>query len=661
MMNRILLFLALSLVSFSASAQLVDVVTGVSKPLGIAVDGTDLYVGLDGSGGKLIKVDLTQPTPIPTDVLTNLGNEWSGGLFVKGDTVYAGNFNTGTIIKFDKTQASPTIVPVVSGLGILWNVIPVGDFIYIAGSVGITKYDLTGDSIVTTYIAPDAYGLEWKDSVIYYTEANFLSFKTSIYRIDEKVASPISELLFSGINNPSGLTINGNFLYVAADAIIGKIDLGQSPAQLDTVVSGINKGALTAFDGLDMFISEYFGNKISKLTIGTPEFGVQPKVCITSTPGTLGGATPTGGTYSGTGVTDNGDGTTFSFDPAVAGGVGTYIITYTVTNGQTASTTLEVVGVPTVTLTAFSDVIIDAGLQALTGGMPAGGTYSGPGVIGTDFDPTVAGLGTHDITYTYTDGNGCIASATESITVNPVVPADNDCAGANDLTSLLGGTVNVAQTSSLYDNRAYNSTGDPATGWDCFGEPDGTGTGPTLDKTMWFKFTGDGNVYRIKTVKCTAPDIIYGGDTQMALYTGDCGNLTPLSCNEDEGGVNQLVNSILEVGTQPGIEYRLMVDGFGGAFPDFGQYCLEVTSLGANTITNIALTNIEISPNPTTGWVDIRNVTPDMVQVYDATGKLVQVDQQPGNRINISQLPVGIYSLNILKGDAIYSTRVVKQ
>src|SRR5512136_785916 len=56
---------------------------------------------------------------------------------------------------------------------------------------------------------------------------------------------------------------------------------------------------------------------------------------------------------------------------------------------------------------------------ALTGGTPAGGTYSGAGVTGSNFNASVAGIGVHTLTYTYTDGTtGCTNSATNSITVN---------------------------------------------------------------------------------------------------------------------------------------------------------------------------------------------------------------------------------------------------
>ena len=56
----------------------------------------------------------------------------------------------------------------------------------------------------------------------------------------------------------------------------------------------------------------------------------------------------------------------------------------------------------------------------LNQGFPAGGTYSGPGVSGTNFNASVAGVGTHSITYFYTDASGCSNSAVKNIIVTPL-------------------------------------------------------------------------------------------------------------------------------------------------------------------------------------------------------------------------------------------------
>jgi len=58
-------------------------------------------------------------------------------------------------------------------------------------------------------------------------------------------------------------------------------------------------------------------------------------------------------------------------------------------------------------------------LQISGGVTPQGGTFSGSGVNGLIFNPAVAGVGTHKITYTFTDGNGCTNSASQDVVVEP--------------------------------------------------------------------------------------------------------------------------------------------------------------------------------------------------------------------------------------------------
>jgi hypothetical protein len=137
-------------------------------------------------------------------------------------------------------------------------------------------------------------------------------------------------------------------------------------------------------------------------------------VCQSNTPVALSGGLPAGGVYSGTNVSSN------SFTPST---VGATTITYTVTvSGCTSSSnsSITVNAPPTVTLAAFSNVCQSNNAISLSGGAPAGGTYSGTNVnsgLGT-FTPSTSGTTT--ITYTYSSG-GCTRSATNSITVLPTV------------------------------------------------------------------------------------------------------------------------------------------------------------------------------------------------------------------------------------------------
>ncbi|GAB5418946.1 MAG: hypothetical protein Crog4KO_00730 [Crocinitomicaceae bacterium] len=111
---------------------------------------------------------------------------------------------------------------------------------------------------------------------------------------------------------------------------------------------------------------------------------------------------------------------------------GTIDVIYTNANGCSATSapiTITVNPLPTVTLAALSQVCDYTPSFTLTGESPAGGTFSGPGVTGGDFDPATAGLGTHTITYEYTDANGCTNSTTQDIVVD-------ECLSVNEATQI---------------------------------------------------------------------------------------------------------------------------------------------------------------------------------------------------------------------------------
>jgi hypothetical protein len=55
---------------------------------------------------------------------------------------------------------------------------------------------------------------------------------------------------------------------------------------------------------------------------------------------------------------------------------------------------------------------------AITGGLPEGGEYSGPGVADNTFDPEEAGIGEHELTYSYTTDQGCTAQASHIVFVD---------------------------------------------------------------------------------------------------------------------------------------------------------------------------------------------------------------------------------------------------
>ena len=81
---------------------------------------------------------------------------------------------------------------------------------------------------------------------------------------------------------------------------------------------------------------------------------------------------------------------------------------------------------------------------------PIGGTWSGAGIAGSTFSPSVAGAGTHIITYTYTDINSCANTA--EITMVVIL-----CTGINVVSNTASFTVYPNPTnSSLTINTSVN-------------------------------------------------------------------------------------------------------------------------------------------------------------------------------------------------------------
>ena len=161
--------------------------------------------------------------------------------------------------------------------------------------------------------------------------------------------------------------------------------------------------------------TEIVVNEIPRLDPGT--YG---PLCVSASPVFLQG-TPAGGTWSGTGVSG-------------VAGVGTHAVNYsvTITGGCVTDTTIEieVKPLPNLDLGTYEPLCEEDEIITLTA-TPTGGTWSGTGTNGSTFNPALAGLGVHVLTYHYTDAFGCSAVQEVSIQVNR-------CAGINACTLTQG-------------------------------------------------------------------------------------------------------------------------------------------------------------------------------------------------------------------------------
>lgn len=250
--------------------------------------------------------------------------------------------------------------------------------------------------------------------------------------------------------------------------------------------------------------------------------------------------------------------------------------------------------------------------------------------------------------------------------------AGDDCESPNDLNSLFGQAIDAPQTSQISDNTfASTELSDPDFGFECFWDNDQfTNQNPSLERTIWYSFIGDGSTYKISTVPCNTTNYIQAGATQLALYSGNCGNLTPVACNENEAGAVDF-RAAVEVETQAGLDYRFMVDGWNGQTEiTFGEYCVEVIRLAPNSTLDesVLLAELHVSPNPASEYLNVYcgNMAwgkDARLLLFDSFGQLVLEKEvvSKQHQFNVQYLPKGIYWLQMVSGAHVKSKRIILQ
>ena len=172
---------------------------------------------------------------------------------------------------------------------------------------------------------------------------------------------------------------------------------------------------------VELFLKDPSGNFSSNkanITIAMPEVTVasMEDVCMNNGTISLASGSPSGGTYSGTGVTNG------VFDPAAAG-AGTHTITYTINYGAcTASSTGTIEVYSTPTANAGSNTTVYYGYSSMASATLSGSATGGSGTYSYSWNTgattssiTVSPTTTTTYTLTVTDANGC--SHSDEVTV----------------------------------------------------------------------------------------------------------------------------------------------------------------------------------------------------------------------------------------------------
>jgi len=185
-----------------------------------------------------------------------------------------------------------------------------------------------------------------------------------------------------------------------------------------------------------------------------------PSYCFLDTAVTLNGALPSGGTYSGSFV-NNG-----IFNPALAG-IGTHTVDYAAdTNGCAATRSFNVIVADgQAQILNLNDTYCENGDTVALQGIPSNGTFTGPGMFGNLFVPSIAGSGT--ITLSYSNTGSCADTVDYTVDISPapssnaiqgptivegtstysyLVPASN---GSSYQWSVIGGNINFTASNAV--------------------------------------------------------------------------------------------------------------------------------------------------------------------------------------------------------------------
>jgi len=203
-------------------------------------------------------------------------------------------------------------------------------------------------------------------------------------------------------------------------------------------------------------------------------------------------------------------------------------------------------------------------------GAPLGFNDDGPGCAGFTSSLDIAGL--NPIPYYINIGgfNGATGVGDLTITCTSCVPpANNDCSGATP----------VVEGVNAHDHGPFSTaSGQDATGLPLFVDTDTpdtacedfNGSPDVLNVDNWYSFTAAANSGYVFDA-CDAASY----DSKLAIYSGDCGSLTPLACNDDGTGCTGFTSTLQVTELSAGTTYLLQVGGFGAA--DTGTASISIS------------------------------------------------------------------------------------
>ncbi len=284
--------------------------------------------------------------------------------------------------------------------------------------------------------------------------------------------------------------------------------------------------------------------------------------------------------------------------------------------GDTVNLGVTLNALPVVSFSGLDSVCQITDLPVTLVGNPTGGTFSGDGISADQFDPANAGLGLHEIVYSYIDINACENSDTQYVDVRDY----NQQAGAIWLSDLN----NWCSANAQYTNSTATADGASPACW-----TGGTGN------NVWFKFVASTNAISI--------DVNTGGvigsmrGQQIALWNA---NNTLLKCIEAADYFAGTLPLSIDTLT-PGNSYWISVDDrrTHGTFSlciddspsfDYKSGAAEITDIDSYCSADAAFDNTYATADESAGTCWTGGVGNNVWFKFDALSNGVFIDVETG-------------------------------
>ncbi len=182
---------------------------------------------------------------------------------------------------------------------------------------------------------------------------------------------------------------------------------------------------------------------------------------------------------------------------------------------------------------------------------------------------------------------------------------------------------------------------------------------------VWYSFVAPTDTATIDVSTDFLGGTLY--DTEVALYSGACGSLTLIDCDNDGGIVTQpngeSYNSLIaDSPVTAGETYYVRVAGYSAT--QFGSFCLKVARNQLLSNQDFNNTNLTHYPNPVKNILNLSyNQEISNLEVYNMLGQKVSATIIKANdaHIDMSNLSKGAYMVRVTSNDQVKTIKVIKE